>query len=464
MEINQIQFDSRAVEHGDMFVAVVGVTVDGHRFIDQAIASGAKVIVCEVLPEVVSDEITYLIVDNSAEALGVYANNFFDEPSKKLKLVGITGTNGKTTTATILHELFQHLGYQVGLLSTIENKINHKILDTKFTTPDALTINRLLDEMVEEGCDFCFMEVSSHAIEQGRVSGLHFEGAVFSNITHDHLDYHKTFDNYIRAKKKLFDNLPKTSFALTNKDDKRGMVMLQNCLANKNTYALNTMADFRARLVDNSFEGLLLEIDNKEVWFRLTGAFNAYNLLAIYATSVLLGENEEEVLKYLSMIQPAKGRFEQIVSKDNIRAIVDYAHTPDALKNVLETIREIRVPGENIITLVGCGGDRDAEKRPKMAAIAAKLSDKVVLTSDNPRSEDPEKIIEDMKKGIDISNARKCLSITDRREAIRTACMLAGPGDIVLVAGKGHEDYQEIKGVRHPFDDKKILEEILIGA
>ncbi len=447
-----------------MFVAVVGVTVDGHRFIEQAIAKGAKVVVCEVLPEIVDEAITYLIVDNSAQALGVYANNFYEEPSKKLKLVGITGTNGKTTSATILHELFQHLGYQVGLLSTIENKINNKILDTKFTTPDALTINQLLDEMVEEGCDYCFMEVSSHAIEQGRVSGLHFEGAIFSNITHDHLDYHKTFDNYIKAKKKLFDNLPKTAFALTNKDDKRGIVMLQNCIANKQTYALNAMADFRARLVDNSFEGLLLEIENKEVWFRLTGAFNAYNLLAIYASAVLLGENEEDVLKYLSMIQPAKGRFEQLVSKDNIRAIVDYAHTPDALKNVLETIREIRVAGEKIITLIGCGGDRDAEKRPKMAGIASKLSDKVVLTSDNPRSEDPDKIIADMKKGIDLSNVRKCLSITDRREAIKTACMLAGPGDIVLVAGKGHEDYQEIKGVRHPFDDKKILEEILIGT
>ncbi|WP_431733771.1 UDP-N-acetylmuramoyl-L-alanyl-D-glutamate--2,6-diaminopimelate ligase [Chondrinema litorale] len=460
--INKICFDSREVTENDMFIAVEGTVVDGHDYIDKAVAQGATTVVCEKLPEKTVDEVCYLLVENSAKAMGIFAANYYDHPSAKLKLVGVTGTNGKTTVATVLYRLFRELGYNSGLISTVENKVNDTILPAKFTTPDAIQLNKLLSEMVKQKCTHCFMEVSSHALSQERVEGIHYIGALFTNITHDHLDYHKTFDNYIKAKKILFDNLSDKAFAIVNKDDRRGMVMVQNCSARIKTFSLKAMADFKGKMLDNSFEGLLLEIDNRKTWFRLIGAFNASNLLAVYSTAVMLGEDSENVLTQLSAIAPAKGRFDQVISEDN-RAIVDYSHTPDALENVLKTINELRKLGERIITVVGCGGDRDKTKRPKMAAIAAKLSDKVILTSDNPRTEIPEQIIKDMEAGLDILGKTKTLSITDRKEAIRTACMLAGKGDIILVAGKGHENYQEINGVRHHFDDKEILEEIFSG-
>jgi len=442
-----------------MFIAIEGLQSDGHNFIESAVESGANVVVCERFPEKTSEAVCYLLVENAAEALGVFSANFYENPSQKLKLVGVTGTNGKTTVATLLFRLFRELGYDVGLISTVENKVNDEIIPAQFTTPDALQLNELLMEMVEKGCAYCFMEVSSHALQQERVAGIHFVGALFTNITHDHLDYHKTFDNYIKAKKKLFDNLTDKAFALVNKDDRRAMVMVQNCSAKIRTFSLRSMADFKAKMLDNSFEGLLLEIENREIWFRLIGDFNASNLLAVYATAIMLGEEAEKTLTNLSAIGPAKGRFDQIVS-EKIRAIVDYCHTPDALENVLKTIVSLRKNDEQIITVVGCGGDRDKDKRPKMATIAAKLSEKVVLTSDNPRTEDPEQIIKDMEAGLNTTQKSQVLSITDRKEAIKTACMLAGKGDIVLVAGKGHENYQEINGVRHHFDDREVLEEI----
>jgi len=446
---------------GSLFVAVKGLTVDGHQFIDKAIESGAVAIVCEELPKSRNEGVAYVVVDHSAKALGHFAAAFFGHPSKKLKLVGITGTNGKTTNATLLQALFKELGHRTGLISTIENKIDDEVLPARFTTPDAVAVNQLLAEMVGRGCTHAFMEVSSHALEQQRVAGITFKGGIFTNISHDHLDYHKTFENYIKAKKKLFDGLPANAFALVNKDDKRGGVMLQNCAAQHHTFGLKANADFKARLVENTFDGLLLEIDGVQTWFRLTGSFNAYNLLGVYAAALLLGEEAEQVLTVLSALKPAKGRFDQLVGRDNIRAIVDYCHTPDALDNVLATIKEIKSADERIITVVGCGGDRDREKRPKMAAIAAKYSEKVVLTSDNPRSEDPEAIISEMKKGLGIKEQRLALAITDRREAIRTACMLAQAGDILLIAGKGHETYQEINGVRHPFNDKEEVAQML---
>jgi UDP-N-acetylmuramoyl-L-alanyl-D-glutamate--2,6-diaminopimelate ligase len=458
--IKAVHFDSRAVDPGSLFVATRGTAVDGHQFIEKAIEQGAVAIICEAMPAKLNDKVTYVQVKNSNYALGIVASNFFGNPSSKLRLVGVTGTNGKTTTVTLLHSLFRKLGCNTGLLSTVENKINEDIIPSTHTTPDAVTLNKLLKKMLDKGCTHCFMEVSSHALVQHRVAGLDFSGGIFTNITHDHLDYHKTFEEYIKAKKMFFDGLNSSAFALVNADDKRGRVMLQNTKAKKYTYGLKTMADFKAKIKANTFDGLELEIDTKDVWFKLIGSFNAYNLLGVYATAVLLEEDKEEVLTQLSDIDSARGRFEQIVSSSQITAIVDYAHTPDALKNVLDTINDLKQGNEKLITVVGCGGNRDSAKRPIMADIACKLSDKVILTSDNPRDEDPEEIIREMQKGISIIDQRKALVITDRKEAIKTACSLANPKDIILIAGKGHETYQEIKGVKHPFDDKQIVKEI----
>ncbi|MBX9850553.1 MAG: UDP-N-acetylmuramoyl-L-alanyl-D-glutamate--2,6-diaminopimelate ligase [Cytophagaceae bacterium] len=460
LEINSIEFDSRAVKPGSLFVATKGTQADGHQYIDTAITKGAIAIVCEVMPAVLNSKVTYVKVSNSNHALGILASNFYNNPSQELKLVGVTGTNGKTTTVTLLHALFRSLGYNTGMLSTVENKINEEIIPSTHTTPDAVKLNELLRKMVDSGCSHCFMEVSSHSVVQHRIAGLNFSGAIFSNITHDHLDYHGTFEEYIKAKKGFFDMLPSSAFALVNVDDKRGNVMLQNTKAHKYTFALKSMADFKAKIKANTFHGLELEIDNKDVWFKLIGSFNAYNLLSVYATAVLLEEEKEEVLRQLSNLSSARGRFDQILSETKITAIIDYAHTPDALKNVLDTINDLRQGNEKLITVVGCGGNRDATKRPVMADIACKNSDKVILTSDNPRNEAPEMIIQDMQKGISISDMKKVLTIIDRKEAIRTACALANPKDILLIAGKGHETYQEIKGVKHPFDDKQIVKEI----
>lgn len=460
-EITAIAFDSRAVEKGSLFVAIKGLTVDGHEYIEETIKKGAVAIICARLPEKEQSDVTYIQVDNPAAAMGIAAANFHDHPSKKLELVGITGTNGKTTTATLLHQLFTQMGYRTGLLSTVENKIGETILPSSFTTPDSLKINELLAEMVKKGCTHCFMEVSSHALVQGRTSGLQFAGAVFTNISHDHLDYHATFDEYIKAKKILFDGLSRDAFALVNSDDKRGQIMLQNTKAGKNTYSLKSMADFKAKILHNTLEGLELDMDGIAAWFKLIGDFNAYNLLAVYATAVLLEEEKEEVLTTLSQMDGARGRFEQVMNPNNVLAIVDYAHTPDALENVLKTIDNLRTRQETVITVVGCGGNRDKGKRPLMARIASDFSNKVILTSDNPRDEDPEQILQDMMAGIPKVDQRKTMVIADRREAIRTACNLANSQDIILVAGKGHETYQEIKGVRNHFDDKEILNEML---
>ncbi len=461
LNIGAICFDSRKVNDGDLFVATRGEQVDGHDFIDKALANGAKVVVVEELPAHQSSEVLWVQVEDSKEALGLMASNFYDNPSRKLKLVGITGTNGKTTCTTLLHNLFVGLGYNTGLLSTIENKINEEVIPSTHTTPDAVQLNALLDRMVNQKCTHCFMEVSSHAVVQRRIAGLDFAGAVFTNISHDHLDYHKTFDEYIKAKKGFFDGMKKGSFALVNADDKRGLVMLQNCNASHHTFSLKRMSDFKARVLTNSFDGLELDISGTQVWFKLIGAFNAYNLLTIYAVAELLGEDQNEVLSQMSMLDTAAGRFDYFVNPEKITAIVDYAHTPDALENVLKTIQEIRSGNEQLVTVVGCGGNRDKAKRPKMAVIAAKYSNQVILTSDNPRDEDPEEIIKDMKVGLSPVEARRTLSITNREEGIRTACILAKPNDIILVAGKGHEDYQEIKGEKIHFDDKEVLAEFL---
>ena len=461
LAITSICFDSRAVAKSSLFVAVKGTKVDGHQFIDKAIGDGAIAIVCERFPEEMNDKITYIQVKDSSFSLGIIAANFFDNPSEKLKLVGITGTNGKTTTATLLYTLFKSTGKKVGLLSTVKNFINNEVSPSTHTTGDAIQINALLSEMVKKGCTHCFMEVSSHAIHQNRIAGLQFDVAVFTNITHDHLDYHGDFNEYIKAKKMFFDHLSSSAFALTNSDDRHGETMVLNTRAKVKTYGLKSMADFKCRILENRFSGLLLNIDNNEVWTRLVGQFNAYNLLAVYATAILLGEDKTVVLTSLSALSSVEGRFQYVKSKNGIVGIVDYAHTPDALENVLSTINGIRTGNETLITIVGCGGDRDAAKRPVMATIACEKSDKVILTSDNPRSEDPEEIIAQMRKGVDAVNYKKTLSILDRKEAIRTAVSLANPGDIILVAGKGHEKYQEIKGVKHPFDDLEILDENL---
>ena len=463
--VSDVVFDSRKVTNGCVFVAVSGTQVDGHRFIDQATSQGATAIVCERLPEERTEGVTYVQVGNSAEALGIMAANFYGNPSTKLQLVAVTGTNGKTTVVTLLHQLFVQLGYHTGLLSTVNNKINDRVIPATHTTPDAVQLNALLAQMVNEGCTHAFMEASSHAIAQHRISGLQLAGAVFTNITHDHLDYHETFDNYIAAKKQLFDALPREAFALVNVDDKRGRIMLQNTKARQYTYSLKSASDFKAKVMSNTLEGLELEIGSRDstsqlAWFNLIGDFNAYNLVAVYGVAVLLEEDAAEVLTVLSGVSPARGRFEQIISPEGITAIVDYAHTPDALKNVLKTIQNVRTKNETVICVVGCGGDRDKTKRPEMAAIAAQLSDRVILTSDNPRSEDPEQIIRDMQQGVSPSGYKKVLAITNRKEAIKTACLMASKGDIILVAGKGHETYQEIRGVKHDFDDRKVIEEL----
>ncbi len=460
-EVSSICFDSRKVKSDSLFVAVKGTQVDGHEFIEKAISSGAKSIICQDLPDKIEDGVTYVAVKNSAEALGIVASNFFQNPSANLKLVGITGTNGKTTVATLLYNLYRLLGYSTGLISTIHNKINNTTIASTHTTPDAIQLNELLAQMVASGCEYCFMEVSSHAIDQHRVSGIQFSGAVFTNISHDHLDYHKTFDAYIAAKKKLFDHLPSSAFALTNVDDKRGRIMLQNTKASKNTFAIKSVADFKSKVISNTLQGLEMEMDGKNVWYRLIGDFNAYNLQAVHATAVLLGHDSDEVLTKMSLLNGAPGRFEQVISDANVTAIVDYAHTPDALQNVLETINELRTGNEQVITVVGCGGNRDKAKRPLMASIACKLSNKVVLTSDNPRDEDPNAIIKDMQTGVSPADYKKTVVLADREEAIKTACLLANEDDIILVAGKGHETYQEIKGVKHDFDDKEVLGRML---
>jgi UDP-N-acetylmuramoyl-L-alanyl-D-glutamate--2,6-diaminopimelate ligase len=460
-EINALTFDSREVKNGTLFFAIKGTANDGHQYIAQTIAAGAKALICETIPETQSPEVTYIEVEDSATALGIVASNFYGNPSSKLKLVGITGTNGKTTIATLLFQLFRGLRYDVGLISTVQNHINETIIPATHTTPNPIALNRLLHDMVNAGCEYCFMEVSSHAVVQHRIAGITFSGGVFSNITHDHLDFHLTFDNYLKAKKEFFDGLPKSAFALTNADDKNGMVMLQNTKASKKTYALKQMADFKAKIIENRFSGLNLTIDDIDVYFKMVGSFNAYNLLAAYGTALLLDQDKLKVLTLLSNLPGAEGRFDYIVSKEGIIAIVDYAHTPDAVQNVLNTISNIRKGTEQVITVIGCGGDRDKTKRPIMAQVACDWSDKVILTSDNPRTEDPQSIIIEMQKGVSPTNQRKALSILDRREAIKTACHIANPGDIILVAGKGHEKYQEINGVRHHFDDKEVLNEQL---
>ena len=460
VDVKDIQFDSRKVAEGTLFVAQPGTKVDGHAFIAASVKAGAVAVVCQHVPEDAKEGVVYVVVEDSSKALGIMAANFYGHPSRGLKLVGITGTNGKTTTVTLLHRMFRQLGHHVGLVSTIVNKIDEEELPTGHTTPDALELNQLLRRMVDAGCNYCFMEVSSHAVVQHRIAGVEFAGGIFSNITHDHLDFHKTMANYIAAKKGFFDSLPKEAWALVNIDDKNGRVMVQNTRARVSTYALNQMADFHCKVLEESFEGMHLQIGDKEIWCRLVGRFNAYNLTAIYAAAVLCGTSEDEVARQLSTLQPAPGRF-QYVSGRGITAIVDYAHTPDALQNVISTIDAIRRPAQQLITVVGCGGDRDRTKRPEMAQIASKGSDKLVLTSDNPRTEKPESILDDMEAGLTPQELSHTVRITDRRQAIRTACMMAREGDIILIAGKGHEKYQEVNGVRSHFDDVEEVEKEL---
>lgn len=460
VEITNVQIDSRKVQKDGVFIAVRGAVADGHQFIDKAIENEATVVVLEDMPKSKREGVVYISVENSAVAASLMAINFYGRPAEKLKLVGVTGTNGKTTVATLLYKLFTSLGYTCGLISTVENMIGSEVLPATHTTPDAISLNALLRQMADAGCSHVFMETSSHAIHQHRVTGLKYAGGIFSNITHDHLDYHKTFDEYIRVKKTFFDSLPSSAFAISNADDKRGTVMLQNTLARKYYYSLRTVADFKGKILDNSLSGLLMTINDIEVHFRLIGEFNAYNLLAVYGAAICLGEDKQEVLTALSMLTGAEGRFEYIISpKEKIIAIVDYAHTPDALLNVLATIKKLRKGFEQVFTVVGCGGDRDKTKRPVMAEVACEHSDKAILTSDNPRTEDPAQIIKDMENGLSAAYKRKYISIVDRREAIKTAITLAKPEDVILVAGKGHEKYQEINGVRNHFDDKEVVKE-----
>jgi len=459
--IHNIQFDSRKAGAADLFFAIKGTTTDGHDFIQKAIDNNVSAIVCEHFSDNLKTKATIILVKDSARALGCAASAYYDHPSSKMKIVGVTGTNGKTTSVFLLYQLYLLLGYKVGLLSTIENRIGNTRIPSTHTTGDAIQINQNLNEMVEHGCEYCFMEMSSHAIDQKRTAGLKIYGVVFTNITHDHLDYHLTFDNYIKAKKQLFDDLPADAFALVNADDRNGLVMLQNTKAGKYTYSLKKMSDFRAKVLENQLEGLQLRINGKEVWSSLVGNFNAYNLLAACSVALIDNQKTDDVLMALSKVQPADGRFQVIPSQSGIIAIVDYAHTPDALKNVLETINDVRQGNEHLLTIIGAGGDRDRLKRPLLAKIACELSDRVILTSDNPRSEDPQAILAEMETGLNSEMKRNCVRITDRREAINTACMISVKGDIILVAGKGHETYQEIKGVKHHFDDREILNEFL---
>lgn len=458
--IQHLTYDSRQVGEGSVFFAIAGTQVDGHKYINDVIEKGAVAIVCENLPPIINDTVTYIKVNNTSEVMGLMACAFYNHPSEKIKLTAITGTNGKTTVATLLFKLFRSFGHHVGLLSTVQNQINETIIPSTHTTPDSIKINELLAHMVEQGCEYAFMEASSHAIDQNRIKGLHFAGTVFTNITHDHLDYHGTFANYINAKKKLFDDVNDDAFALTNKDDKNGLVMLQNTQATRYTYSLKSMADFKAKIIESDFTGMLLNIDEQEAWFRLVGNFNAYNLIAVYGTAFLLGKEKLEIIKHLSNIEAVKGRFEYVRSTDGVIAIIDYAHTPDALKNILETINEIRTQNEQLITVVGCGGNRDTTKRPIMADISSEFSNKVIFTSDNPRDENPETILDEMQKGVKPLHYKKTLRIADRKEAIKAAVASANKGDIILIAGKGHEDYQEIKGVKHHFDDKETVLEL----
>lgn len=461
-EVTSITMDSRRVGPGCLFIALRGTVTDGHAFIDTAVSQGASAILCEELPASLSPNVAYIRVQNAARSMGLLAASFYEHPSRKLKLIGITGTNGKTSVATLLFRLFRAMGYRCGLLSTVQNQIDDTVLPATHTTPDSITINQLLTQMLGHGCTHVFMEISSHAMVQERVAGLAFTGGIFTNITHDHLDFHGTFDNYIRAKKSFFDQLPATAFALTNADDKRGLVMLQNTAARKETYSLQTLSSFKGKVLADSLFGLQMLVDEREVWFKLIGRFNGYNLLSVYGAAVLLGEDPTDVLTLLSGITPPQGRFEQIVSSDKIVGIVDYAHTPDALQNVLETINELRQDNEQghlpqIITVVGCGGNRDAAKRPIMAEIACRFSNRIILTSDNPRNEDPMAILEQMQAGVPPVDVKKTVTIEDRHEAIRHAVSLAHPHDIILVAGKGHETYQEISGVKYDFDDRLVL-------
>jgi UDP-N-acetylmuramoyl-L-alanyl-D-glutamate--2,6-diaminopimelate ligase len=459
--ISGITIDSRSVNSRFLFIAMRGLQTDGHLFITQAVKAGATAIVCETIPDHISSDVTYVRVQDTSDSLSTIASNFYDHPDKKLSIIGVTGTNGKTSIVTLLYKLFWESGIPSGLISTIKNMVGSVETDARFTTPDPIGLNMLLSDMVNAGCEYVFMEVSSHAVVQKRIAGIQFTGGVFTNLTHDHLDYHKNFMAYLQAKKTFFDCLEKEAFALTNIDDKNGLVMLQNTRAVKKTYGLLSMADFHARILESGINGMHLQIGNQDVWCRLIGRYNAYNLLAVFAVTSLLGLDKEKVLTILSSATPPEGRFDHFIGRDHITAIVDYAHTPDALENVLKAIQEIRSGNESLITVVGCGGNRDTAKRPVMASIAATYSDKVLLTSDNPRMEDPEKIIDDMKKGLDPVGVRKSVVIVNRKEAIRAACAMANKHDIILVAGKGHEKYQEIKGVRAPFDDKQILQDML---
>lgn len=459
-KVSGVESDSRQVKPGYLFVAVRGASVDGHTFIPQAMAQGAKVIVCEEFPTELNGEVSYIKVDDSAVAFGMLASAWYGNPSRELTLVGVTGTNGKTTTATLLYEMFRSLGYKAGLLSTVCNYIDTVKVPATHTTPDPLHLHRLLREMVDAGCQYAFMEVSSHSAAQHRIAGLDFDGAIFTNLTRDHIDYHKTVEAYLKAKKSFFDGLPEGSFALTNIDDKSGLVMLQNTRAEKHTYSLRTMADFKARIIESRIDGMTLEINGKTVEVMFVGKFNAYNLLAVYGATCLLGQNPDEVLRKMSLLVPVAGRFQTLHSSRGYTVIVDYAHTPDALNNVLTSIREVLGNRGHIITVVGAGGNRDKGKRPMMAREAVNLSDRVILTSDNPRFENPNDILNDMLAGLDAEQRRKTLTLVDRREAIRTATQFANPGDVILVAGKGHEDYQEIEGVKHHFDDKEEVEKL----
>lgn len=461
IQIEGLAFDSRKVQKGFLFFAVIGTQSDAHQYINSCIEDGAVAIVCQNLPEDLKEGVSYIQVEDSSKTLGEVASLYYDNPSSNLKLIGVTGTNGKTTIATLLYNLFQNLGYKTGLLSTVENYIHKTIIKATHTTPDAIQINKLMAEMIAEGCEYCFMEVSSHAIYQNRIAGLAFDGGIFTNITHDHLDYHKTFKEYLKAKKLFFDHLPKSAFALTNLDDKNGMIMLQNTKAKVRSYAVNTMADYKSRTLEHHFDGTLIQVNQHEMWTSLIGDFNVYNLTAIIGTAVELGQDLNEVLPAVSLLESVNGRFETIKSESGITAIVDYAHTPDALLNVLQTINKLKMDGQQLITVVGAGGDRDATKRPEMAKIACMHSTKVILTSDNPRTEDPELILNDMEAGLDPVDKKLMLRISDRKQAIHTACMLATDKDIILVAGKGHETYQDIAGVKHHFDDKEVLREQL---